>query len=296
LSTDSSQILRTSAKEAWVRFKRGEFSSAKTIADAVLAAPSRNARADADIKVGLAALTGRISAMATLGEESQTAFPHAVADMDKPLRQAAADYFARAALGACNSIGASRATLNAAIDRYVAPAGTTATLTALTARPLSLLVPCTAGRSILEVSAPADRLSRMQKAFALGRKALYTALSDSIAQRIRNRRPGDLSPDFVYLQSWLRAAAGDTAGAVIELDRSLGALPGVNGSALREPGSAATIVRAMMLRADLAAKTGDRATAQHWAKAVVVLWANADAELAGEVRRMRALANSAGPS
>jgi hypothetical protein len=230
--------------------------------------------------------------MAKLGEESGTAFP-ALEDMDAPLRAAAADYFARAALGACNSIDASRAALDAAVDRYVAPVATAATSRALTARPLSLLVPCTNGRSILTVAAPGDRLSRMQRAFALGKKAEYAALSDSIAERIRNRRPGDLSPDFVFLQSWLRAASGDTARAVAELDRSLGALAGVNGSALREPGSAAAIVRAMILRADLAAKMGDHDTAQRWAHAVVVLWGDADAELKPEVARMRALANTA---
>jgi hypothetical protein len=292
LSHDSTQILRTSAKEAWVRFKRGEFGEAKKLADVVLASPHTRSRAEAQAVVGLAALTGRVATMARLSDVSVSAFPSAYAEMDEPLRVATADFFARAALGACGSVSTYRSALDRAVDRYVAPAATATTARALLARPLSLLVPCTAGRSILEVSAPPDRLSRMQRAFALGRRTEFAALSDSIAERIKNRRPGDLSPDFVYLQSWLRAASGDTVLAITELDRTLGALPVLNGSALREAGSAATIVRAMVLRADLAAATGDASTAKRWARAVTTLWSDADPELRTDVARMRRLAGS----
>ena len=290
LSHDTTQILRTSAKEAWVHFKRGEFGAAKKLADSVLASPHINSFAEAQAVVGLSALTGRVRALARLSDLSISAFPTAYAEMDEPLRAASADYFARAALGACSSFATYRSALDRAIDRYVAPAATATTSRALLARPLSLLVPCTGGRSIVEVSAPGDRLSRMQRAFALGRQAEFAALSDSIAQRIKNRRPGDLSPDFVYLQAWLRSASGDTALAIVELDRTLGALPVVSGSALREPGSAAAVVRAMILRADLAAQTGDTTTARKWATAVSILWADADAELASDLGRMRRLA------
>jgi hypothetical protein len=72
-----------------------------------------------------------------------------------------------------------------------------------------------------------------------------------------------------------------------QLDRSLEALPGINGSTLREPGSAAAIMRAMELRAELAAKKDDQATARKWTKAVLILWANADPELASSVSQMR---------
>lgn len=290
LARDSTQILRLATKEAWIRFKRGEFAEAKHLADAVLLGSHGETQAEANALVGLAALTGRARLMAHLSDLSDAAIPSSLSDVSAPVRVAAADFFANSALGACSAAASSRIALNRAIDQNVAPAATASTSRALIARPLSLLVPCTNGRSILEVAAPGDRLTRLEKAYALGRKAEFAALSDSIAARIVNRRPGDLSPDFVYLQSWLRVASGDTAGAIAQLDRSLGALPGVNGSALREPGSAAAIVRAMVLRADLAAKTGAGTTAKRWAGAVLILWADADQGLRAEVARMRTLA------
>jgi hypothetical protein len=50
---------------------------------------------------------------------------------------------------------------------------------------------------------------------------------------------------------------------------------------------AAFLVRAMALRSDLAAKSGDQRTAQRWGAAVADLWMGADAPLQGEVARMR---------
>jgi hypothetical protein len=47
----------------------------------------------------------------------------------------------------------------------------------------------------------------------------------------------------------------------------------------------------MALRAELAAAAGDAATAGRWARAVVVLWSDADPTLASLVARQRALAD-----
>jgi hypothetical protein len=132
----------------------------------------------------------------------------------------------------------------------------------------------------------------MQEAYARGDRTKFHAISDTIALRVRMRRPGDLSPDFTFQLAWLRAAFGDTTAAIAQLDRSLRALPGLSPSALQEAGSAAAIVRAMILRADLAAKTGDFETARKWASSVALLWSNADASLQPEVARMRLIAGS----
>jgi len=129
----------------------------------------------------------------------------------------------------------------------------------------------------------------MQEAYARGDRATFRAISDTIALRVRMRRPGDLSPDFTFQLAWLRAAFGDTAAAIAQLDRSLRALSGLSPSALHEAGSAAAIVRAMILRADLAAKSGDLENARKWATPVAVLWSNADAALQPQVSRMTVL-------
>jgi hypothetical protein len=289
LARDTATLLRISAKEAWIRFKRGEFGKARELADSALGRRTYE-KADANFVVGLAALTGRVHILSRLSVISNAGLPADLEGADAGLKTAVGDFFARAALGACTAANASRANLDKAIDRYAAPAAKASMTRSILARPLSMLVPCTDGRSILELSAPPDRLSRLQRAFAEGNKPAYAALSDSIAERVRNRRPGDLSPDFVFQQSWLRSASGDLAGASKQLDQSLDALTGINGSTLREAGSAAAIVQAMELRAQLAAKQGDPTTARRWSKAVLVLWANADPELASNVSQMRLLA------
>jgi hypothetical protein len=291
LSTDSSQRLRMISKEAWLRFKRGEFREAKRLADAALASQRQIAKPDAEALIGLAGLTGRVERMVHLAEITGDGIPAGIPDLPRSVRSAASRFFARAALGVCGGdIAATRKELDDAIDRYIAPAAAPIVAQALLTRPLSMLTPCTGGRSVLEIEAPRDRTTRMQKAYARGERARFRAIGDSIAIRIRTRRPGDLSPDFTFQQAWLRAAVGDTIGAMTQLDRSLRALPGLSPSALHEAGSAAAIMRAMILRADLATQVGDPATARKWAAAVAVLWSNADDALGPELARMQRLA------
>jgi hypothetical protein len=103
-------------------------------------------------------------------------------------------------------------------------------------------------------------------------------------------RPGDVSPDYTFLESWLMVSIGDTAEAVAHLDQSLDALPTLGVYFLNYPAQSAGLVRAMALRAEIAAASGDRATAQRWSGAVATLWSRADPNLAPSVQRMRALA------
>jgi tRNA A-37 threonylcarbamoyl transferase component Bud32 len=293
LSTDPGQKLRAVSKETWLHFKRAEFGAARKLADDALEARSQTSQADAKFLIGLAALTGRVDRMARLAELTDAGLPPANANVSGPVKAATAKLFARAALGICGrDIAATRRELDDAIDRYVAPAAARATSQAILARPLSMLTPCTAGRSVLDIEGPRDRIARMQEAYARGDRTKFHAISDTIALRVRMRRPGDLSPDFTFQLAWLRAAFGDTTAAIAQLDRSLRALPGLSPSALQEAGSAAAIVRAMILRADLAAKTGDFETARKWASSVALLWSNADASLQPEVARMRLIAGS----
>jgi tetratricopeptide (TPR) repeat protein len=293
LTSDPNQKLRLVSKETWLHFKRAEFVEAKKLADQALASRPHASETDAKVLIGLTALTGRIDRMARLAEITGDGIPPAVADVPHPVRSAASRLFAGAALGACGSdVAERRRDLEEAIDRYVSPAAAPTISQTLLARPLSMLTPCTRGQSVVEIVAPLDRTTRMQKAFARGDRTTYRAISDSIALRIRTRRPGDLSPDFTFQQAWLRAAFGDTTAAMAQLDRSLRALPGLSASALQEPGSAAAIVRAMILRADLASNSGDLETARKWATAVTILWSNADPPLQPEVARMRGLAGS----
>jgi serine/threonine protein kinase/tetratricopeptide (TPR) repeat protein len=291
LSTDPTQQLRIKSNEAWVRFKRGEFTEAKRLADDLLVSRKEPATNDAQVLIGLAALTGHVNQVAALATVTGGGLPIRLTDVPRPITAAASKLFANAALGVCGpEITSARKELDDDLDRYIAPAAAPALSQQILGRPLSMLAPCTGGRSALEIQAPRDRTTRMQKAFARGDRKAFKAIGDSVALRIRTRRPGDLSPDFTFQQAWLRAAFGDTTGAIAQLDRSLRALPGLSPPALREAGAAAAIVRAMVLRADLAAQTGDSGTARKWGKTVSILWSNADPSLQPVLKRMQALA------
>ena len=291
LSTDASQQLRIRSKETWLRFKRGEFAEAKRLADGILAERQTPNPQDAEAIIGLAALSGRAKQLASLADVTGGGIPSSLKDLPRPVRTAASKLFADAALGVCGAdVGAARKDFDDAVDRYVAPADAHRLSQEILGRPLSMLAPCTRGASAMQIDAPTDRTSRMQKALARGDRKTFEAIGDSIALRIRTRRPGDLSPDFTYQQAWLRAAFGDTAAAIAQLDRSLRALPGLSPPALKEAGSAAAIVRAMILRADLAVAKGDAETARKWGNTVSILWSDADPSLQPDLRRMQALA------
>ena len=116
------------------------------------------------------------------------------------------------------------------------------------------------------------------------------ALLDSVQQPRRLMRPGEFSLDFILAEAWLRAALGDTAEAVRQLDLTLTALPTLTSHIVFEPGMAASVGRSMVFRAELAAKRGDPLTASLWAGRVLTLWSHADPSLAPTIARMRHLA------
>jgi len=113
---------------------------------------------------------------------------------------------------------------------------------------------------------------------------------DSLPLRRATSRPGDFALDATLAEVWARAAIGDTAAAVRQLDLTLTALPTLSAFVVYEPGMAAAVGRGMALRAELAARTGDRGTAALWAGRVLTLWAHADPSLAPTIARMQQLA------
>jgi hypothetical protein len=115
-------------------------------------------------------------------------------------------------------------------------------------------------------------------------------IMDSVSKSRHWYRPGDVALEFTVQEAWLRAAAGDTSDAEMQLDLVLNALPTLNArTAVQEVAQAAAVGRAMVLRAELAAARRDPATAKRWARNVVDLWAHADASLKPTLDRMKAI-------
>jgi hypothetical protein len=97
----------------------------------------------------------------------------------------------------------------------------------------------------------------------------------------------DLGIDALYPESFLLAAVGREDEAIAWIDPTLHRMRA--SPPLPDPVAAASLVRAMALRAELAERTGDHRTAALWAAAVIELWSGADAFLQPLVARMRRL-------
>ena len=209
------------------------------------------------------------------------------------LIEPSAQFFSRSALGICDArTNSLEAQLEQLLQSYAREEDRPALRNIIEARSLGFQASCTAGASALRIRESRDRLHRMQRSFANHDYAAVRALLDTVRQARRDLLPGEVSLDYTYQEAWLRAAMGDTAGAVSTLDLSLNALPSLGIAAIDEPAATAAIGRAFLLRAELAAKTKDRVAARRWASALAALWANADPDLQSEVTRMRALAGA----
>ena len=280
-------------KEAWLRFKQGNFVQARLIADSVLAIAYHPLPEDAGEVIGLAALTGKLGRTAELARQTND-YAASAASLPIQVMDAAAPFFAFAALGVCSDTTyALERRLDDQMAHYVAEARLPGVRVAVKARPLSMLAPCDAGKSSLGIDAAGNWLLKLQQAFATGDRRTLKTLLQSVATDSKAQRPGDVSLDVTYQLAWLRSAMGDTAAAVNQLDRALGALPSLSASSLREAGSAAAAGRAMALRVDLATAQRDVEDQKKWARALADLWATADAPLQPVVTKMRALAGPA---
>jgi serine/threonine protein kinase len=276
------------AEEAWLRFKQGNFRTARLLADSVLANPLLPE--EASEVIGLAALTGKLGRTTELARRTND-YVSSGASLPVEVMDAAAPFFAFAALGVCtDTTRALEQRLDEQLAHYVAEDRLPGIRIVVKARPLSMLAPCTAGKSSLGIDASGYRLLKLQQAFAVHDERNLQSLLEGIIKDARTQRPGDVSLDVTYQLAWLQSAMGDTAASVRQLDRVLGALPSLSASSLREAGSAAAAGRAMALRADLAAAHGDLDSQRKWARALAELWATADAPLQPIVSRMRVLA------
>jgi hypothetical protein len=272
--------------------KRGEFSSASTLADSILAvwkgrAPPAEIAATLS---GLAALTGRVALMTTL-MESSTAAEYANVGIAPPLSAAAIRFFGRAAPGICDdSLALLRRNFERVLASYSSPSRRGEVRQIVLWQGAALAYPCLKAAAIagLRASGPLDRA---QRAFAANDHKRTRMILDSIAAVRSGYRPGDISLDHTVQEAWLRAAVGEAIGAEQMLDLVLDALPTLGVQAVTEEAQSAAVGRAMVLRADLAAERHDAPTARRWATAALELWAHADGSLKPTLDRMQTLAS-----
>ena len=298
LTTDSATALELARDELRLLVKTAAWDAASALADTLFAKPVGDA--DSSL-VGAAALTGRVGVLAEIlrahpeWADLQATGPDGTAlDVPQTVQEDAAEMLGYGSLGLCNDrLRAMPTRVRQQLERYVPDERRRAQLRgALLRRPLTLAVPCLGARAVESVDAEGEPVLLMEHALASGRLDSVRAIFRRIPAARHNERPGDVAPDYTYLESWLMAAAGDTAAAVAHLDGTLEALPTLGNHVLDFPAQSAGLVRAIVLRADLAAAAGDSATAQRWARAAAALLSRADRELRPTVERMRSIASS----
>jgi eukaryotic-like serine/threonine-protein kinase len=288
-STPRDSLLAASS-EAWLLFKDGEFARARLATDSLLTTLRNLSPEEAGRVIGLAALTGKIGKTAELARLFPV-YVTAAGGLPISVTDAAAPFFAFSALGVCgDTVARLERKLNDQITRYVAEDQQAQVNTAVKARALSLQASCTRGRATLGLKAGGNPLVKMQQALASSDFGALKSMLVSVSNDGRTQRPGDVALDFTYQVAWLTAASGDTSGAVRQLDRALGSLSSLTAPSLREPASAASAGRSMVLRAEIAAARGEIDMRRKWARALVDLWAGADPPLQPAVARMRLLA------
>jgi len=174
------------------------------------------------------------------------------------------------------------------IGSWVEPQRQAAARRAVLGDPAMLAFPQLGAREAHTGPVGGNYLLELQRSLARDPAAVRTGIARLDANR-GDLRAGDVAIENVYQEAWLLVAVGDTAAALERLDRSLTALPALGTALLDEIPQAAGLVRAMALRAELAAAAGDWTAAARWARAVTALWHDADPDLGAVVARMTAL-------
>jgi hypothetical protein len=158
----------------------------------------------------------------------------------------------------------------------IAPAKAASVRDAILTRPFALAAPVIGPGPLTSLGSSGDIFVRAIRFLANNDKASARRLSDSLAALWSPYPPAEITMDAVYLHAWLRAAVGDSAGAASLLDNTLRGLSIASPSFTANAIEAAGLVRATILRAELAASMRRPAIAKARAAEAYQLWGRGD--------------------
>jgi hypothetical protein len=289
LAVDGRQRFRAAAAEVWLRTKLsvpsniGELDSARALADSLVrfyAAPA----SDMNALASLAELVGRVHDAARFArrfpEREDDAVPLAVAAEAQAL-------LAFAAVGGpIDSLRAIERSLTSSIRASVPSAQQEGARARWLGRAVTLAFPSYRSEALRNRSVGSDPLTVAEAAALAHDSSSIRRNLQLLRAGRRSALPEDLKPEAAYPEASLLALIGDTRDAIDWLDPVLEAQSRTSPEVLSEPAGAGSLVMAMVLRAELADRVGDRAGAARWAKAVTTLWRNADPFLQPVVQRL----------
>ena len=294
LATDPDQRLRLAVGETRLRVKTEDFEGARRLADSALRAnPGATTPVVAEHLAGLAALLGRVYRAAALSRVAAVDTPRAYTG--EPFAAPAVQRQSARALLAFVALGGpadSVARLSAGLERYVEsvrPDRRQAAHSALLDRAAGVGFPDVTAREVHRAPSRGSYLLDLQAAVERGETSTVR-LGLSHIWTMRGDLPaGSVALTGTYQEARLLLALRDTTGAIGHLDAVLLNLSGMRSDVLPDVAQTGSLLRAMALRADLAAAVGDRTTARWWAGNVALIWSEADPPLRPVVDRMRAL-------
>ena len=290
LSTDAVQRARLGATDVRLHLKLGDFARAASIGDSLLVASPNATGEEALYLTGIAALLGREHAAFTYMRASGSSVTLDGSPAVPLIEDIATDLFMRSALGICDdSTRLLQKRIVPLLKSYVNAGQRDEATIGVLERPMELGAACFGAAATEGIRGNRSLILQAIQAFGAGDRVRARALLDTMQNRPLSR-PGDVTLDETMAEVWLTTALGDTAAAQQQLDLTLTALPTLSTFTLADAGLAGSVGRAMVFRAELAARAGDSGTAALWAGRVLTLWARSDPSLAPTMARMRALA------
>jgi serine/threonine protein kinase/tetratricopeptide (TPR) repeat protein len=296
---DPATAFRLATAETRLRLKLGQFAVARRLADSLLRSPAPGDPKSAAVLASLAALTGRPNLAAGYLAKAEASFEDqegASLAVPAGLGEAARRFGAYAAVGApADSLAATERRTRQLAASYVEPARRDAVERAVTEEAAVLAHAGSRLGSRPPPSGGRHHLIPVIASAVRGDTAKVRAQLARLREHRRTAAPGSAALDGTLVEAWITLQLGDTAGAISWLDMALQAMPTYRTDLLDQPSQAAGLVRAMALRADIAASQGDAATAARWAGPVVVLWSGAELALGPSLSHMRTLEGKGGP-
>jgi hypothetical protein len=272
--------LRVESMYVRLLLKDGQFAQARIAAESLLGRWPVPGDDEADSVASIAGVIGRLAQAKELSHigvsEYAILLPNShVYKAPGPLVGAVIDLIAAATVSdQSDTILATRDRVEALIRSYTSADERAMVRDALLGRALSMAAPTTGPAIVDGVASRGNYMIDLEQRLMRGDRAGIHAELQRLALLRSGSLPGATSVDATYIESWVRAMAGDTTGALLQLDATLDALPSVGNQILMELYFAGTIPRLMVLRVELSPSTDPRRA--HWASAVCDLWRDAD--------------------
>jgi hypothetical protein len=287
--------LRLANTNARLFLKVGNYRAAQLLADSAAAWAEPVIRVDTissavdDLRSGLFSITGHLYKEIALGQKykSNDRVRLPSGELRNLTAEIGGDHLALqsyAAFGAPrDSIIALDARIRSNLESFYPAAQLNDFKIAALRRPLSFALDVVGPKPLASLGPSTDPFISSVRAVDAGQVGAARRFADSLTAFRSLTAAGEVTMDIVFQEAWLHTAIGDDAGAARALDRALKGMSRAPTNLLIGPVYPTAFVRAMMLRAKLAAKSGDKATNQLWLNAARELWSNADPEVKATV-------------